>query len=692
MGGPAAYWQEWTYDEVGSRLTETQHGIAGTGTPGTVERDYAYAAGQPHAVTGVTQEVAAAGSNPAVTSQESYTYNRVGQTTSRQIGGDTQTLSWTPEGRVAEVANADGTGAEYLYDADGNRLISRTRTGGAVETTLYLGHTEISVTSLAPTVAKATRYVDVGGGHVAVIDDDATVSIVLADHQGTGQLAIQADTMALSQRRTTPFGADRGALPADWAGSRGFVGGYDDRDATGLVSLGAREYDPALGRFISLDPIMDLTDPQQIHGYSYANNSPVTMSDPEGLAPRLLRPSDDPGHEPITVNAFDGSTDQGGGGGSTSNVGSTGAASDAPADDETARAQEVLDTSVTDVVLELGWEALKDFVGWNDVVGCLESDLLACGGLLIGVVPVGKGLKALKAMGRIIDGAIDFYKDVKWARGVMSSRAKSTSTVGGACTTSNSFVPGTMVLLADGTSKVIQDIELGDEVLATDETTGQTGPQAVVALITGEGDKNLVTLTVTDNHGKTGTVTATDGHPFWVPALHEWVDAGDLKPGQWLQTAAGTHVQLTAIKLSREHATVHNLTIEDTHTYYVLAGETPVLVHNSSCPIAANTATSATDDWANVSGILRDASRGKGNFGVGSGTAADAQSAGRAWVGEGSRLASDGKTWLSQDGLRQWRPPSFKPRLGIWQSNFESRWVPSGRWQTNGHLDVTDLP
>ncbi|PRZ02355.1 YD repeat-containing protein, partial [Isoptericola sp. CG 20/1183] len=165
---------------------------------------------------------------------------------------NTQTLTWTPEGRVQTVANADDSGVEYVYDANGNRLISRTDTGSATETTLYLGHTEVTVSSTAPAVAKATRYVDVGGGHTAVIeDDDATVSFVLSDHQGTGQLAVRADTMTLSQRRTTPFGTDRGTAPADWAGSRSFVGGYDDRASTGLVSLGAREYDPALGRFVS---------------------------------------------------------------------------------------------------------------------------------------------------------------------------------------------------------------------------------------------------------------------------------------------------------------------------------------------------------------------------------------------------------------------------------------------------------
>ena len=54
-------------------------------------------------------------------------------------------------------------------------------------------------------------------------------------------------------------------------------------DATGLVQVGARYYDPALGRFVSVDPVMDLADPQQWHGYAYANNNPITWSDPTGL-------------------------------------------------------------------------------------------------------------------------------------------------------------------------------------------------------------------------------------------------------------------------------------------------------------------------------------------------------------------------------------------------------------------------
>jgi hypothetical protein len=91
---------------------------------------------------------------------------------------------------------------------------------------------------------------------------------------------------------------------------------------------------------------------------------------------------------------------------------------------------------------------------------------------------------------------------------------------------------------------------------------------------------------------------------------------------------------------------------------------------------------------ARLAGILKVAATLKGNFGLGSGTAEEAEELGRAWVGEGAETASDGKTLVSADGTRQYRPPSFKPNLGKVQANFESRPAGGGQWQTNGHLDV----
>jgi RHS repeat-associated protein len=87
-------------------------------------------------------------------------------------------------------------------------------------------------------------------------------------------------------------------------------------------------------------------------------------------------------------------------------------------------------------------------------------------------------------------------------------------------------------------------------------------------------------------------------------------------------------------------------------------------------------------------GLLRDVARTKGDFGMGAGTSTDAERLGRAWVGRGYTVASDGKTLVSADKLRQFRPPTLKPNLGKVQANFEWRTEESGRWLGNGHLDI----
>lgn len=177
-----------------------------------------------------------------------------------------------------------------------------------------------------------------------------------------------------------------------------------------------------------------------------------------------------------------------------------------------------------------------------------------------------------------------------------SSRSKGGSSgSGGSCPTGNSFVPGTKVLMADGTTKPIEEVEAGDKVVATDPETGETRIETVTAEIKGEGLKHLVKVVIDsdgDKGEKTAEVTATDGHPFWVPELGAWLDATDLQPGQWLRTSAGTHVQITAVeRWTSLGATVHNLTVGDTHTYYVLAEDTPVLVHNCGGSQANHSAT-----------------------------------------------------------------------------------------------------
>ncbi|CAL9454951.1 Hint domain-containing protein [Streptomyces cellulosae] len=115
----------------------------------------------------------------------------------------------------------------------------------------------------------------------------------------------------------------------------------------------------------------------------------------------------------------------------------------------------------------------------------------------------------------------------------------------------NNFVPGTKVLMADGSAKNIEDLKEGEYVLASDPETGNLQAREITDTRDHSGVKHLITLTV-DPGGKDGdakpeTITATDEHPFWLPDFGKWVDAQDLEPGMWLQTAAGTWVQVTVV-------------------------------------------------------------------------------------------------------------------------------------------------
>ncbi|MEV5720514.1 RHS repeat-associated core domain-containing protein [Amycolatopsis mediterranei] len=61
----------------------------------------------------------------------------------------------------------------------------------------------------------------------------------------------------------------RGTPPSSWPDLHGFVGGY--RETTGLTHLGARDYDPLSGRFLTADPILNTGNPQAWNAYSYSN-------------------------------------------------------------------------------------------------------------------------------------------------------------------------------------------------------------------------------------------------------------------------------------------------------------------------------------------------------------------------------------------------------------------------------------
>jgi RHS repeat-associated protein len=574
IGGTAPYWNSYTYDKIGNRLTEVRHDPTGD-TSKDIRRSYGYPASgtaQPHTLSSVTTQNASGPSTAA------YTYDPAGNTTARPG----QTLTWDAEGRLAKVVQ-DGKSTEYVYDADGNRLIART----ATETTLSLGHTEVILPKGAAT-AKATRYIDLGGGHQALRTDDGTFDFTIADHHGTGQLAISAENLAVQQRRTDLFGNPRGAAPSAWPGTKGFVGGTDETAGTGLTHLGAREYDPSTGRFISVDPLMDLADPLQMHGYVYANNNPATLSDPTGLRPD--GPAGGGGVSDYWYKEDRGKQGSGwhrdtyggwsyrdvqfypgiiGGKKSVVRVRTIPSRAAGPANRPAKVSDKVYSFpqakakfGTFGTVLLTGTAMVApDFEAWE---GCATGGGWDCGSAALD---------------------LPLLKPVKWAKKLLGlgesvgKTKKLPDAPGCKC-----FLAGTDVLMADGSTKDIEDIKLGDEVLATDPETGEEGARKVTRLIRTEDDKQFNTLSIATEDG-IEKLTATHEHPFWSPSENRWVPARELAAGMTLRTDDGTTVIVTANTTFTKHARTYNLTVDDLHTYYVLAGETPVLVHNSDpCP------------------------------------------------------------------------------------------------------------
>lgn len=591
LGGPAPYWHSYSYHPgTDNRYQETVH----ASTPTTRTYNYPNQGGgtgsHPHAVSTITTT----GPTPKT---ETFTYDQTGNTKTRPGPNGTQTLTWNPENNLDTSTDTTGT-SSYLYDANGNRLIRRDPNGAA---TLYLpGGTEVR--KPASGNATGTRYYTGASGVIAVRTTSGSLDWIVSDHHGTAEATITNSTLTGSRRRSYPFGQQRGTTNGPWAAGmdKGFLGGT--QDPTGLTHLGAREYDPTTGRFISVDPLMDLADPQHWNGYSYANNNPINLSDPTGLDPGGGQKIDNqngwgapaPGKPAITTGPRP-----------TRSI----AAVDRDIEDrqEIREAnKDIFQTTFTDKHPKCaGYLAGNCATMRNAVEGGMDPGEAAiaveCGGdslciqefysdggsveallTVLGFLPVlGEPADVLSAGIAASKGDWEgFFLSVAatapFVGGVAGARRlERLGEVGKAC----SFSADTPVLMSDGTTKPIKDVKVGDTVLAADPETGEKGVRQVTRLWV--HDDQLVDLELADGN----TVTTTEDHPFWNNTDQQWQQAQQLDPGDRLRASTGEGPRVQGINWRTiQTGKAYNLTVDDIHTYYVQAGEVPVLVHN--CPMA----------------------------------------------------------------------------------------------------------
>jgi RHS repeat-associated protein len=281
-----------TYDAAGDILTRSDDGTAAN----TFSYTYGNAA-HPHAVMSTTGGL-------------SYTYDANGNA----ITKNGLSYSWASYNLpTALQANVGGTAltSTFLYSPEHDRYEQAATYSNGTETTYYVGDDLEKMVS-ANGVSYWRHYVTVPSGRTLVVsrnsDGSSSTEYVLTDHLGSSDAIVDGSTGTVSVRESfNPFGVRRGS---NWTGSpsatdasaiagitrHGFTS-HEHLDNIGLIHMGGRVYDPASGRFLSVDPIVGGVGDTQAHNpYSYVSNRPLVSTDPSGL---------DGEDKPVVVDAGD---------------------------------------------------------------------------------------------------------------------------------------------------------------------------------------------------------------------------------------------------------------------------------------------------------------------------------------------------------------------------------------------------
>ncbi len=207
---------------------------------------------------------------PTAAGANTYAYDAGGLMTSVSTSGTVvRTLTWNGDNRPATITSP-GVSLSFAYDADGGR-VEQVENG---ITRRYVGDDyEVQVGG------SSSRYISVAGVMVARVDG-ATATFLHTDQQGSVQAETDASGAEVHRRVFRPFGEVISTAGPLLYEPRGFTG--QRHDASGLVYLHARYYDPTLATFVSPDLIIDGTDTVGLNRFAYCGNDPVNRTDIEG--------------------------------------------------------------------------------------------------------------------------------------------------------------------------------------------------------------------------------------------------------------------------------------------------------------------------------------------------------------------------------------------------------------------------
>jgi RHS repeat-associated protein len=215
------------------------------------------------------------------TNETTSTFFTLGSATG--VATTTTYFTWDYLNRLTKVG-AGTTTSTYAYDPWGQRV--RVAVATSTTATSYYPTKFYNSTYGIP-----TKHIFANGEVVADVigtATSATTSYVHVDHLGGSNVLTDGNGAIGELLDYQPYGSSRLDEKTSFNEQRKFIGEQYDA-ASGLSYLNARYYNGSNGRFISEDPTFlgdpksqDLTNPQSLNSYNYANGNPITNRDPSG--------------------------------------------------------------------------------------------------------------------------------------------------------------------------------------------------------------------------------------------------------------------------------------------------------------------------------------------------------------------------------------------------------------------------
>jgi RHS repeat-associated protein len=205
-------------------------------------------------------------------------------------------IGYFNSGNVRRIENDAGTQATFQYDPFGRVQTLDIRSSSAqIRSDRHYGAfvTERYRVTPANKVSYLSRQFPGPGLTISRRGAKGPWVFQFAEMRGT-RFTTDQDGRFVQDLDYAPYGETRsnGATPSDDEFSTQQWNEGEALEEFGLVHLGARLYDPVIGRFLSRDPLLIPRTAATTNPYAFAFNDPVNFSDPSGLDPANACPPD----------------------------------------------------------------------------------------------------------------------------------------------------------------------------------------------------------------------------------------------------------------------------------------------------------------------------------------------------------------------------------------------------------------